>query len=180
MKVSIFFDGQNFYRSLQRYDEPVRVDYDRLPAWITHAVGGGSAIFGGAYYYVGLSADAPPLVEGFLKGLELRPGYFVKREPRVRRTGRCPACGGDYEYTTEKRVDTRLVAHIIQYAAIGAFDVAVLVSGDDDFVPAVEAVNALRRQGWVATWAGEGPAKGLRVRAFGPSPLSDGVRAFPG
>ena len=178
MKVSIFFDGQNFYRSLQRYDEALRVDYDRLAAWITHAVGGTAAIFGGAYYYVGLSADAPPLVEGFLKGLELRPGYFVKREPRVRRSGRCPACGGDYEYTTEKRVDTRLVADIIQYAAIGAFDVAVLVSGDDDFVPAVEAVNALGRQVWVATWSAEELSKDLRVRCFGQIHLSEGVGAF--
>ena len=178
MKVSIFFDGQNFYRSLQRYDEALRVDYDRLAAWITHAVGGATAIFGGAYYYVGLSADAPPLVEGFLKGFELRPGYFVKRQPRVRRTGRCPACGGDYEYTTEKRVDTRLVADIIQYAAIGAFDVAVLVSGDDDFVPAVEAVNALGRQVWVATWSAEELSKDLRVRCFGQIHLSEGVGSF--
>ena len=37
MKVSVFFDGQNFYRSLQRYDESLRVDYDRLAAWITQA-----------------------------------------------------------------------------------------------------------------------------------------------
>ena len=43
MKVSVFFDGQNFYRSLQRYDESLRVDYDRLAAWITQAVGGASA-----------------------------------------------------------------------------------------------------------------------------------------
>ena len=92
MKVSVFFDGQNFYRSLQRYDESLRVDYDRLAAWITQAAGGPGAIFAGAHYYVGVSSDAPPLVEGFLKGLELRPGYFVKRELRVRRSGRCPAC----------------------------------------------------------------------------------------
>ena len=50
MKVSVFFDGQNFYRSLQRYDESLRVDYDRLAAWITQAVGGPGAIFGGAHY----------------------------------------------------------------------------------------------------------------------------------
>jgi len=30
MKVAIFFDGQNFYRSLLRYDESLRVDYNRL------------------------------------------------------------------------------------------------------------------------------------------------------
>jgi len=178
MKVSVFFDGQNFYRSLQRYDESLRVDYDRLAAWITQAVGGPGAIFAGAHYYVGVSADAPPLVEGFLKGLELRPGYFVKRELRVRRSGRCPACSVEYEYTTEKRVDTRLVAEMIHYAAIGAFDAAVLVSGDDDFVPAVEAVNALGRQVWVATWSADELSKDLRVRCFGQIHLSEGIGTF--
>jgi hypothetical protein len=178
MKVSVFFDGQNFYRSLQRYDESLRVDYDRLAAWITQGVGGPGAIFAGAHYYVGVSTDAPPLVEGFLKGLELRPGYFVKRELRVRRSGRCPACSVEYEYTTEKRVDTRLVAEMIHYAAIGAFDAAVLVSGDDDFVPAVEAVNALGRQVWVATWSADDLSKDLRVRCFGQIHLSEGVGTF--
>jgi len=178
MKVCIFFDGQNFYRALLRFDENLRVDYDRLALWITQAVGGPSALFGGAYYYVGVTADAPPVVEGFLKGLELRPGYFVKREPRVRRSGRCSACGAEYEYTTEKRVDTRLVADLIHYAANNAYDAAVLVSGDDDFVPAVEAVNALGKQVWVATWSAEELSKDLRVRCFGQIHLSDGVAAF--
>lgn len=178
MKICIFIDGQNFYRSLLRYDETLRVDYDKLARWITQAVGGPSATFGGAYYYVGVSADAPALVEGFLKGLELRPGYFVKREPRVRRQGRCFACGAEYEYTTEKRVDTRLVADLIHYAANGAFDAAVLVSGDEDFVPAVEAVNALGKQVWVATWSAEELSKDLRVRCFGEIHLSDGIAEF--
>jgi hypothetical protein len=57
MKICIFFDGQNFYRSLQRYDDTLRVDYDRLATWITQAVGGPAAMFGGAYYYVGVSPD---------------------------------------------------------------------------------------------------------------------------
>jgi hypothetical protein len=178
MKVCIFFDGQNFYRSLLRYDETLRVDYDRLAVWITQKIGGEAAVFGGAYYYVGVSASAPQPVEAFLKGLELRPGYFVKRDPRVRRTGRCPNCGGEYDYTTEKRVDTRLVADLIHYAANGAYDAAVLISGDDDFVPAVEAVNALGKQVWVATWSAEELSSDLRVRCFGQIRLSDGIPAF--
>jgi len=178
MKICIFFDGQNFYRSLQRYDDSLRVDYDRLATWITHAVGGPTAMFGGAYYYVGVSADAPVVVEGFLKGLELRPGYFVKRDRRVRRSVRCPACGAENEYTTEKRVDTRLVADLIHYAANGAYDAAVLVSGDDDFVPAVEAVNALGKQVWVATWSADELSTDLRVRCFGHISLSDGIATF--
>jgi uncharacterized LabA/DUF88 family protein len=178
MKICIFFDGQNFYRSLQRFDENLRVDYDRLAVWITQNVGGSTAMFGGAYYYVGVSPDAPQVVEGFLKGLELRPGYFVRREPRVRRSVRCPQCGEEYEYTTEKRVDTRLVADLIHHAANDNFDAAVLVSGDDDFVPAVEAVNALGKQVWVATWSAEELSSDLRVRCFGHLHLSDGVGAF--
>jgi hypothetical protein len=178
MKICIFFDGQNFYRSLQRFDESLRVDYDRLATWITQAVGGPAAMFGGAYYYVGVSADAPQVVEGFLKGLELRPGYFVKRDKRVRRSVRCPACGAENEYTTEKRVDTRLVADLIHYAANGAYDAAVLVSGDDDFVPAVEAVNALGKQVWVATWSADELSNDLRVRCFGHLHLSDGLATF--
>jgi len=178
MKVCIFIDGQNFYRSLLRYDENLRVDYDRLALWITQAVGGPAASFEGAYYYVGVSAGAPALVEAFLKGLELRPGYFVKREPRVRRSGRCPACGVDYDYTTEKRVDTRLVADMCHFAAIGAFDTAVLVSGDDDFVPAVEAVSLLGRRVWVATWSADDLSIALRVKCFGHLHLSEGLGAF--
>ena len=178
MKICIFFDGQNFYRSLQRFDENLRVDYDRLATWITQTVGGSNALFGGAYYYVGVSPDAPQVVEGFLKGLELRPGYFVRREPRVRRSVRCPHCGEDNEFTTEKRVDTRLVADLIHHAANDNFDAAVLISGDDDFVPAVEAVNGLGKQVWVATWSAEELSSDLRVRCFGHIHLSDGVASF--
>src|SRR5437763_9315514 len=178
MKICIFFDGQNFYRSLLRYDESLRVDYDRLALWITQKVGGDGAVFGGAYYYVGVSSGAPQQVEAFLKGLELRPGYFVKRDPRVRRTGRCPNCGSEYEYTTEKRVDTRLVADLIHYAANGAYDAAVLISGADDYVPAVEAVNAPGKAVLGPTCSAEELSTDLRVRCFGQIRLSDGIAAF--
>jgi hypothetical protein len=90
----------------------------------------------------------------------------------------CPACGAESEYTTEKRVDTRLVADLIHYAANNAYDAAVLVSGDDDFVPAVEAVNALGKQVWVATWSADELSKDLRVRCFGQIHLSEGIPSF--
>src|SRR5438445_292135 len=98
MKVAIFFDGQNFYRSLLRYDESLRVDYDRLATWITQQAGGANALFSGAYYYVGVSPDPPPRGASSLDGLELRPGYFRTRDPRVRRAGRCPGCAQGYAH----------------------------------------------------------------------------------
>src|SRR5437762_1637582 len=108
----------------------------------------------------------------------IRRGYFVRREPRVRRSVRCQHCGEENEFTTEKRVDTRLVADLIHHAANDNFDAVVLISGDADFVPAVEAVNALGKQVWVATWSAEELSSDLRVRCFGHIHLSDGVAAF--
>jgi hypothetical protein len=101
-------------------------------------------------------------VESFLKGLE---GGRLLRPPqaRVRRTGGA-RCGGEYEYTTESAW-TRLVADLIHFAN-GAYD-GRLVSGDDDFVPAVEAVNALGKQVWVATLSPDELSSDLRVRCFG-------------
>jgi len=45
-------------------------------------------------------------------------------------------------------------------------------------VPAVEAVNALGKQVWVATWSAEELSTDLRVRCFGHIHLSDGIGAF--
>src|SRR3989442_13803955 len=94
MKICIFFDGQNFYRSLLRYDDSLRVDYDRLAVWITQKVGGDNALFGAAHYYVGVSAGAPQQGEALPQGPGLRDGYHGKREPPVARPRPRPHCAG--------------------------------------------------------------------------------------
>src|SRR3972149_366650 len=86
MKVSVFIDGQNFYRSLQRFDDSLRVDYDRLASWITQTVGGPAAIFAGACHYVGGSAGpAPPPPR------RRRPPAPRARPPGARPGARAPA-----------------------------------------------------------------------------------------
>ena len=156
MRVAIFFDGKNYYSALQQYAPQLEVDYDKLAVWLSRKVGGTGGSFVGAYYYTGYyagpeaaSASAGQRFHHFLRGLELRPGYFVRREPRVRRHTKCKLCRKSYQYSAEKRVDTRLVADMIHYAAVDSYDAAVLLSGDQDFVPAVEAVNALGKRVYV-------------------------------
>lgn len=63
----------------------------------------------------------------------------------------------------QKRVDVQLSVDMLTGAFNGAFDVAVLLSGDADFIPLVEEV---RRQGvMVVLTAGKGCAEGLRHAA---------------
>ena len=184
MKVALFFDGKNFYTALRKYDSTLEIDYNKLAEWLTQEASSGKGEFVGAYYYTGYS----PTGQGsgaefgdFLKGLEIQPGYFVKREPRVRRKATCRKCGFTYKYGAEKRVDTRLVADMIQFAAVDGYDVAVLLSGDQDFVPAVEAASALGKRVYIATWPQSGVSRELRIRCYDQIHLESGVpRVFDG
>ncbi len=181
MKVALFFDGKNFYTAFKRHAPNSDIDYDKLAKWLTYAVSDGKGELVGAYYYTGYSPPdktGPTSFKDFLEGLDLQLGYFVKREPRVPRKARCRKCGFEHAYSAEKRVDTRLVADMIQLAAVDAYDAAVLLSGDQDFVPAVEAANALGKRVYVATWPSSGVSQELRVRCYGCIPLEDGLAEF--
>ncbi len=185
MRVALFIDGKNFYKALREFDPLLDIDYEKFADWITQRVGSPMPHFVGAYYYTGYSADpgmgtpeAALSFGTFLDVLESLNGYFVRREPRVRRFTVCRSCQSTNEYLTEKRVDTRMVAELIQYAAVGAFDIAVVLSGDEDLVPAVEAVGALGKQVLVGAWPGQRVSRELRARAFGRVDLGQGVTAF--
>lgn len=182
MKIAIFIDGQNFYRSMTRHDSSVRVDYDQLVSWLCGRAGStfytvSPSRFVGAHYYIAVAQNQPLLTQNFLKGLELRSGFFVHRSTRVTRTQTC-RCGEILQFSIEKGVDTQLTADIIHHAAIGTYDSVVLVSGDSDFVPAVRAVNALGKQVWIATWSNEELSLELRRHAFGHITIREGMEYF--
>ncbi len=176
MRIALFFDGNNFYRSMDAFDSSIELDYDQLAAWVVREIGESKGELAGAYYYTGFSDQSG--LDRFLRGLEMRRGFFVRREPIVERNMKCPHCHEDVPYRMEKRVDTRLVAEMIQLAAVSAFDRAVIFSGDEDLVPAVEAVLALGKQVYVASWGGRALSHVLRVHCFGHIDLTDGLEVF--
>lgn len=55
-----------------------------------------------------------------------------------REIGTCPHCQGRMERRIEKGIDTAIVTDMIKLAWEDAWDVAILVSSDRDFIPAVE------------------------------------------
>jgi uncharacterized LabA/DUF88 family protein len=187
MRVALFFDGKNFYCAMQDADPTLQVDYQKLATIVTRHVAGETGRFVGARYYTGFSyskrtgtspSGAGKSFDNFLSTLARERGFFVRREPRVARTHRCSLCKKSSRYWTEKRVDSRLVAEMIQLAAVDAFDIAVLFSGDQDLLPAVEAVAALGKQVWVATWGGRGLSAALRDACFGEMNLKLAAEAI--
>jgi len=67
---------------------------------------------------------------------------------------------------------------MLRLAAVGAFDVLVLVSGDSVHAPAVEGVRAIGRQAYVSTWGRVGLSSRLRKAAFDHIDLLDGLSSF--
>lgn len=182
MKVALFFDGKNFYRSWREKADGRRVDFSRLSSWLMKRVG--ATHLWGAHYYTGIEigsaaeSDAQRNLSRFLNDLEVLPGYFVYRFPRRARSGTCSNCGAETRFSLEKEVDTTMVADMLRLAAVNAFDVMVLISGDTDHAPAVEGVKMLGKKVYLASWGGYGLSTRLLRAAFDHIDLLEGVGNF--
>ncbi len=176
MRIGLFFDGTNFYKALDAVRPGVELDYDALASWLLRQVGGESARLAGAWYYTGLR-DQPDL-ERFLAGLELRTGYFVRRFPIVDRHLACPQCGELGVHRVEKGVDTAIVVDMLKAAWSRQVDALVLMSGDEDLRPGVEAAQDVGCPVWIASWATQGLSRSLRAAAYAHVDLTEGVDSF--
>jgi len=182
MRVAIFFDGKNFHSGWKKITRCVPIDFVKLSQWLITQVDG-SRLWG-AYYYTGVETktsegnDANQRLVLFLKDLERLPGFFVYQFPRQSCQRRCKTCGDTISYSREKEVDTTMVADMFRLAAVNAFDVAILISGDGDHAPAVEGVRALGKQVYVATWKTHGLSPRTRNAAYDHIDLHQGLNEF--
>lgn len=85
----------------------------------------------------------------------------VKQRPvRCRACGNeqaaCPQCEAPYARSVEKGVDAALVSDLLTMAWEGVYDVALLLTSDADFVPAVEVLQKKGFKVINATWRGHG------------------------
>ena len=141
-----------------------RLDWRRLGPRLAHEVanvslgtaGAGHVQFDGMHVYLSYNASTSSgrgLKNWALNVLDRFPGVQVVAKPRKRRRPptcpacqtaieQCPACGRSMEGTLEKGVDTAIVTDMIKLAWEDAYDVAVLVSSDADFVPAVQFLDS--------------------------------------
>ncbi len=181
MRVAIYFDGKNFYSGWRAVERP-RVDFPGLARWIVERVDGD--ILWGAHYYTGIEAGEAgethqqEALRAYLEMLDFQPGFFVHRFPRHQPTVTCHSCGAVTRPGQDKEIDTTLVADIVRFAALDAYDCLVLLSGDQDYVPAIEAVRAFGKQAYVATWGRGGLSKRLRLAAFDHIDLTEDVDAY--
>ena len=158
-RLRIFIDFWNLSLGARDlWGRDYRINYRQLP---TILMGQVSADFGietsheGTYVYAGvdLSRELDKKLNRFLLDtVDAFPGYKVRvfnRKPRHPPTcpschetiAKCPHCGSDVKGTMEKGVDVSIVTDMLQHTWDDTYDIAILLSNDADFIPAVDFLN---------------------------------------
>lgn len=141
-RVCLFVDGSNLYFALKRNGKATRVDYHQLSL----ALVGPDRRLVRTYYYNAMFdpqnfPDKAKNQQSFFDSLEKTP-YLDLRLGRIvqNREG----------HRVEKGVDVRMASDMVYYAARDFFDVAIVVTEDQDFAPALQLVKEFGKQVEVA------------------------------
>jgi ferredoxin len=177
VRARVFIDFWNFQLGWNDLTGKIPCDWSRLPAELVKEAGKLVAATGDTTglvldeTIVHASVEDPreaKLRAWLTSWLAKQPSYDVKIRPRRSRKTRvhcrscgaymdsCSTCAMPLASSPEKGVDAALVTDLLSLAWQRAYDVAVLVSGDADYIPAVEYVQSQGLKVVNAAWATKG------------------------
>jgi uncharacterized LabA/DUF88 family protein len=179
MRLRIFVDYWNFTISSQesKQDKNYRVDYKKLSPWILNKtkelLNYSDITFEETRVYLSYNPrkiEDKPLKNWATNDLDRFPGIkAVLMERKIKNTPVCPNCHKELSPcpycdtptngTIEKGVDTTLVTDLIGFAWENTWEVAVLLSSDRDFIPAMELLNKKSKK----VINGHFPPKGMEL-----------------
>lgn len=176
MRVRIFVDFWNFQLTWNERSEGQRCDWPRLPTLLCAEASNilsvsnlGQLELEETRVYAGYEAGRESKLKAWLDGfLDRQPGIRVFTSERhwrqrpihcracAKEHDTCPACGSPLGRAAEKTTDAKIVTDLMGLAWEGAYDAAILVSADKDFVPTVEYLQAKNIKVINAAWHGIG------------------------
>jgi len=133
-RIAIFIDNSNIFMGFKKYN--LRADYEKLKQILTQ-----DRELQNIFLYEGVIYPISPVKKKWYNDLRNNSGYIIK-------TSFDKISSND---TIEKKIDIKIAIDIISLAYENAYDTAVLVSGDGDFVPVVKKLKELDKN--VELWA---------------------------
>ena len=133
-RIMIFIDNSNIFKGFQKYN--VKADYEKLKNIITRG-----RELQSIFLYEGVVYPMSPEKKKWYNELSNRSNYVIKASfDKIA-----------FSDVIEKKVDIKFAIDIISLAYENAYDTAVLISGDGDFIPVVKKVKELDKN--VEVWA---------------------------
>ena len=148
-RVYIFIDGSNLEMAvLDSFGKRV------LPEPLVKKLVGERRLMGVNYYEAPLLPDVNKQSynsqQKFFDRLRMNPYFDVRLGRRVKRDKEyeCPECSHKFVKTTyeQKGVDTLIAFDLVALATRNAYDIAILVAGDQDFVRPILEVKMMNKR----------------------------------
>jgi len=129
-RVTVFLDYSNFHQALSRltkgeFPDKKKFDFNRFVETLTK----GMDLI--KVYFVCSSAGGVGQ-QRFFDWLDGQEFFYVKQFERK---------SNEFGEQREKQVDVYLATQVVALAYENAYDIAIIVSGDEDYVPAIEIVQ---------------------------------------
>ncbi|MBD3195684.1 MAG: NYN domain-containing protein [Candidatus Lokiarchaeota archaeon] len=133
-RVMVFIDNSNIFKGFKKYK--IKADYEKLKNLILNG-----RELQNIFLYEGIVYPMSQNKKKWYNDLKNNSGYIVKASFDKRISKK----------TFEKKVDVKISIDMVSYAYEDAYDVAVLVSGDGDFLPVIRKVKDLNKE--IEVWA---------------------------
>jgi len=141
--INCFVDGFNVYHALnadKKYWKYKWLNYRKLAQCFIPK----SSVLNKVYYFTALTTwnqDKLKKHKLFIKalrneGVEIVYGKFKKRDKY------CPNCNTYFKTREEKKTDVNIAIKLFQDAMNDEFDTAIIISGDSDLIPSIEAIKS--------------------------------------
>ena len=140
-RIAFFIDGFNLYHAIDdvQLDKYKWLDLSKLASAFTSSKDEITAV----YYFTAYATWMPDKYARhrvYVRALESKNVKIVFGEFK-QRDKQCRQCNQSYKTFEEKKTDVNIAIKLFQGAVHDLYDTAVVVSGDSDLVPSVEAVK---------------------------------------
>lgn len=140
--VTFYIDGFNVFHSLddnKNYWKYKWLNYAKLAKCFLPP----KSTLNKIYYFTAFATWKPSKVEKhktYIKALR-HVGIEVVRGKFKTKDKYCPNCETYFKTPEEKKTDVNIAIKLFQDAVNGEYDTAIIISGDSDLIPSVEAIK---------------------------------------
>lgn len=173
--IRLFVDFWNFQLEWNNRTQSTKIDWTKLPQVLIHEAIKITSIdnyqYDGTRVYasVDLTTRQGGTLKNWLKGfVDRQPGINVLIRERIphpkpiyckncdQDISDCPKCGKPFKRAVEKGIDSAIITDMFSLAWEKAYSIAILVTSDADFVPAVQNLQEKGFKVINATWSNIG------------------------
>ena len=144
-RVTVYVDGFNLYYGLKSkgWRRYYWLDLRRLAENLLRP---GQRLMAVRYFTARLSSqgddpDKPVRQNTYLEALATLPELYIHYGYYLAKNRNCPRCGATWETYEEKMTDVNMAVELLGDAQDGAFDTAIIISGDSDLTGPVSTVR---------------------------------------